>query len=532
MRDFSSQIHWLNARLHIVVAIIVALLVSVGFGISAGEGDFRFVYIALFGAAVATIMVMLGEKYWLLVPFSLTSQLPAIPMMGKVVDLPELIITACTLTFAVRFALRKQKFTLFHAAFTPILLYIAWVGMIFAGNPVGLEAMGADTGGARFYAKLLLAFASFLILVNQRITERDCRTIVILALVGSALSTGNSILTYLRPSAENQLAAAASLDPDAFYTWHQSIAIVPLMVVMILLSRFRSSELFSLHRLGLLALMVACCILILLSGKRAAVAAIPLSFVAAAFIRKEYGFVLFWLASAVVVLAAVVTLHGTLFTLPMATQRALSWLPGRWDPSLENMQGGKDEFREGLRELAIEKIKRDPWVGKGYAVDRVLAARLASLPGFGTEKLVLMMAAGSSWHNTWLGYAADFGIPLSVLQAVIYCYVVWIGWKLLKRLPLNSMHQTVVFYVVLHTIRDIGGSHYEGHSSVGPFLRWWMYGIVVSLALHTRQAPSDDASSPLERAEDPSPRAPGSREARRPPLAAAPAFRRTSHPRA
>ena len=98
------------------------------------------------------------------------------------------------------------------------------------------------------------------------------------------------------------MALATSLDPDAYYTWHQNLAVIPLMIIMLLLSRFRSSELFSMHRIGLMVLIVICSGLILLSGKRAALAAIPLVFVAAAFIRKEYGFVLLWLGSAVVVL--------------------------------------------------------------------------------------------------------------------------------------------------------------------------------------------------------------------------------------
>lgn len=69
MRDLSSRVHWLNARLHIVVALVVSLFAAVGFGVSAGEGDFRFVYVALMGAAVVAVMGMLGDKYWLLVPF-------------------------------------------------------------------------------------------------------------------------------------------------------------------------------------------------------------------------------------------------------------------------------------------------------------------------------------------------------------------------------------------------------------------------------------------------------------------------------
>lgn len=493
MRDLSSHVHWLNARLHIVIAIVVALVVAAGFGVSAGEGDFRFVYGALVGAGVVAIMGMLGEKYWLLVPFSLTCQLPAIPIMRKAVEVPELVIAACSVTFACRFALKRQHFTLFHSSFSPMLLYIGWATLVFIQNPVGLDMMGAETSGARFYIKLALTLASFIIVANQQITDRDCRTVIVLALTGSLLSTAYNISVQSHPAFAAIQQSQATADSPLLYTWHQNLAIVPIMAIMLLLARFRSKELFSLDRLGWMLVLLVCCGLVMLSGKRTAVAAIPLVLVAAAALRREYSFVFLWVGGAVVALALIVALHGTLFTLPLLAQRSLSWLPGRWDSTLSHMEGGKDEFRERLRELAMEKIRDDPWLGRGYAVDRRLLGLIAATPNQ-HEKFILQMAQGSSWHNTWLGYAADFGIPASVLQAVIYAFVICLGVKTCKRLPPNSMRFVIVFFVVLQTVRDVVMSHHEGHSSLGPYLRWWMYGIVVAIALRTRSEAIDDPS--------------------------------------
>jgi hypothetical protein len=515
MRDLSAHVHWLNARLHVIVATIVSLLVAVGFGVSAGEGDFRLVYVALLGTAVVAVMGMLGDKYWLLIPFSVTAQLPAIPVMRRTIELPEIIIALCTITFACRYALKRQRFTLFRAAYVPILLYSAWAGMIFFLNPVGLEAMGAETGGARFYAKLALALASFLILVNQQITERDCWIVVLLGLAGAILGSATNILTFFLST---PYALAADLDAFSYYSWQQNICIAPLMVVTLLLSRFKSSEIFSFHRVGLAVLFAVCCLLIVASGKRAAVAAVPVLMVAAAVIRKEYNFVFLWMGGAVLGFALLVAFHGTLFSLPLTAQRSLSWLPGRWDASLAHMEGGKDEFRKRLRELAVEKISADPWVGKGYAVDRRLSALIAATPNQ-SEKLILQMAQGSAWHNTWLGYAADFGIPAAALQAVIYGSIVWMGWRLTKRLPAGSMMLTIVLYVLLHTVRDIGGSHHDGHSSVGPFLRWWMYGLVIAISTQSIASRPKGGAANRDIEESPTRRSVGHRLRPRQPVA-------------
>jgi O-antigen ligase len=146
------------------------------------------------------------------------------------------------------------------------------------------------------------------------------------------------------------------------------------------------------------------------------------------------------------------------------------------------MEGGKDAFREKLRELAMEKIQADPWVGRGYAVDRRIMALIAATPNH-SEKYILQLAQGSAWHNTWLGYAADFGIPASALQAVIYGYIFWIGLRVVRQSPEGSMMKALVLYIVMFTIRDILASHTSGHSSLDAFGRWWMYGLMISIAL-------------------------------------------------
>jgi O-antigen ligase len=216
-----------------------------------------------------------------------------------------------------------------------------------------------------------------------------------------------------------------------------------------------------------------------------ALASIPLFLVTAAIIRKEYSFVFVWLAAAILGFSLIIALHGTLFTLPLTAQRALSWLPGRWDATLSSMEGGKDIFREKLRDIAMEKIEADPWVGRGYAVDRRIMSLIAATPNQ-SEKFILQLAQGSSWHNTWLGYAADFGIPASIFQAIIYGHILWVGIWAFRRVREDSMMQTIVLYIVLFTVRDVFSSHTGGHSSLGPFERWWMYGVLIGVALGVR----------------------------------------------
>ena len=110
------------------------------------------------------------------------------------------------------------------------------------------------------------------------------------------------------------------------------------------------------------------------------------------------------------------------------------------------------------------------------------------------EGQVLPFALGSAWHNTWLGYAADLGIPASVFAALIFLTFIKKGWRLTKQLPSGSLPATLAAYITLLAILRLANSHTSGHSANDQFERWWMYGLLVSLAV---QAAKDKASKTL-----------------------------------
>ena len=482
----------ITARFHLIVATIVSLIVAAIFGASAGEGDFLAIYVTLFGAFLVTIMLQLGPRYWLILPFSFVTQLPTIPIQDRLLELPEIVSVVCGAFFLVRYALKQQKFTFFRKEHTAVQLYAAWALFIFINNPVGLSEMGASLGGLRFYAKIGLALVAFVVMANQEIGEKECKWVIILILFGSFVSEAQDILFFFFPfhADPNQ-----KLDPDSYYSWHQALATVPMVVIAILFSHYRSSQIFSVRRVWALGLFLASVGMIVASGKRSAVAAIPFYAVAAAIVRKEFGFVVLWAMGAVLAATLVVVGHGDLFHLPLTAQRALSILPARWDPEIASMEGGRDEFRDMLRLLAKEKIQRDPWIGGGYKVDLQLLQRMATRGANGMEEQVTPCALSSAWHNTWLGYAADFGIPASILVGIIYLTVLHRSWRTFRESPPNSLAQTLSMYILLFTLRDLALSHAGGHSATDAFTRWWMYGLLVALTLSNRQRLAGQATA-------------------------------------
>ncbi len=490
----STQFSWVTRfleRPHLFVAPIALLMLAVFVALAVGHGDFSMVGIVVGGLMVVGLTLMLGRNYWLLIPLAFSSQLPAIPVQGRLVELAEATIAVCAVVFVIRFALRQQSFTLFRPSHAPVLMYTLWAMFIFWENPVWLSISAGELGGARFYAKILMALAAFLIMANQRIGPREAKWVIILVLVGTGVATARAIASYYLPALGGSaavtaagLGGAAGGDVlDSYYSWHQHLGTIPFTLIALMLSRYKAREIFSLQRMWLPVLFLTCMALILLSGKRASVASVPACAIIAAILRKEYGHLALWVGGAVTAGALLVAGQGTLYHLPLTAQRALSWLPGQWDPELQSMEGGEDIFRSTLRRLAWEKIQRDPWIGQGYRVDMALIQQSMDIGGGGTEGQVLPYALGSAWHNTWLGYAADLGIPASILAALIFVTFIRKGWRISTELPSGSTEATVAAYFTFLVILLFINSHTSGHSANDQFDRWWTYGILVSLAV-------------------------------------------------
>ena len=217
----------------------------------------------------------------------------------------------------------------------------------------------------------------------------------------------------------------------------------------------------------------------------------------AAFMRREWGFLMLWLAGAIMAGTVIVIGHGDLFHLPLTVQRAFSALPAQWDSELGDLAGGQDLFRAELRRQALKKIDKDPWIGQGYQVNLSLSQALTAqyaTRGGDTELQVTPFAMGSAWHNTWLGYAADFGIPASMIAALIFFSVIRASYRLSIRFPAKSMRQTLASYFFLTTCIALLRSYTSGHSALDAFGSWWSYGALVSLGI--AYAKSSGSKSP------------------------------------
>lgn len=472
-----------SRALTLAVVIGGGILAALLLGRAVGQQNYFQIVIVCGFVFGSLFFFTLGDRYWYLIPFALASGLPAIPLGGRTVELGELSIAACTAFFLTRIALKKDNLRLFRLTHVPILLFMGWVVLGFALNPTGLAFFGAESGGGRFYLKLILAFCAFIILASQTLTEKDAKWIIWLILAGALLKLAYGLASYFLLAGSSEALNPGAIESDEFYTWQQILAGPAITVAFLIFARYKPSEVMSLRRSWIFFGYALTGVLALASGKRMGLVAVGLAPFVSSIIYRQRGYI--WFGCIVLaIFGSIVSLgQNQMFSLPLTMQRTLSWLPADWSPELDSLQGGSDEFREALRRAATEKIMRHPIIGKGFTLDMgdASAAVTEAMHGGAIDVQVAIYALGFSWHNTWLGYAADFGIPLSLIQAILFLTVLVVAFRTASRLPHPSFLQTLIIYILIFACRDILASHTSGHTSTDAFNRWWMYGLVFSV---------------------------------------------------
>ncbi len=479
----------------------VGLLVALFLGMAVGEGR-RMHIAAVFAVMVgAPILLSLGKNYWYLIPASLLSGLPAIPFGGRNIDLAELCIALCFGIFITRVAFKLDRIVLWRPTHIPIYLFMFWVVFIFCLYPVGLAVFGASTMGARFYLQLVLAFMAFIIIASRDITEKDCKWIIFFVLGGSVINTTYTIVSFILFGPGDEILNPGA-DTDGAYTWHQSLSVPAMAVVFLLFSWKKPRDILGFRNPILLLVYLFAIALTLYSGKRMALIAVLVAPLVSAVVYRQYTYIFAGAFFAVIFSLAIIFGHGDFFRLPPQMQRTLSWLPAKWDSEFYNMAGGKDPFREALRRFAMENIDRYPIIGRGFAIEysEVIGQIGASRYLGGDDMQAAPYAIGRAWHNTWLGYAADFGIPFSVIQGILYLTVLIIAFKTSRAYPFGSLHSIVAIYILIFTVRDLLASHTSGHSALDAYARWWIYGLIFSLyaATKAKSLKKQETSNPRE----------------------------------
>jgi hypothetical protein len=460
--------------------LVGMLLLGLGFaayvGVAIGNQDTRLVMLIIGAMAGIAVLLRLGNYYWMLIPVAMMTDLPAIPIAGRLLSLAELSMGACIALFMLRLALRRERFRLTPLMFF-VLLAVGWVAFIFWLNPVGFAFLGASSVGARDYQKIFLGVCSFIVISNQKIGDREAKWLIIAWIVAPIIAAIYAAVGYLVFGIGTEMVA----DPgENEYTWHQAMGYPAYCIVIWLFSKYPPSQVFSPVTFGRMAIFFSCAAVALHSGKRAAFGTLLLTPFISAWLRKEWAHLVAYVVLAACGLGILVIGHGNFVELPFRVQRSLANLPGQWDPSIKEMTAeGADSFRTTMRELAWNRINARPLVGKGIGIGPEDLAGVSAANML--EDVELNLAAGSSWHSTWLGLWADFGLPSVLFHAVIVIMVLLIGVRNFQHTSRTSNVGIFSMILLLTVIFNLLRSYTSGSSNIAMSV-YWQFGLIAAIA--------------------------------------------------
>lgn len=461
---------------------------AVFFATQIAEGNHKTIFFLVATILGLAVLLLAKDHFWLAIPIGLSLNLPAIPIGFRTLEAPELAIILATLLFFIRIALQNQAVKLRPQWSWPIILYLFMVGLSFANRPVGLWVLGSETGGARFYIKIGMAFMAFLILASIEPKEREIKWILGATLIGQILTAfWNAVSTYYLP-AFAWLRTTATFGEEGFYTWHQNLSVAALPIYTLTLASLPYKKLFNLKNcFWSIPVLLLCVILVALSGKRAGLAMCLIFPVIIGIARKEYFHMSVMTAVGLVAVFVMVAGQGSAFTLPLTVQRTMVNLPGKWDERVIGQTKGDafssepDKFRKLMHEKAREIITENPWTGQGLGVDlKDMVALISGAQGI-DEKERQALAAGSSWHAKWLGMAADIGIPASIFYAIFNLMMLALYMILADQTRGMGWINAFVLVHLCYIVRWLLLSTTGGHTAISPFEEWWIYGLGLSL---------------------------------------------------
>lgn len=342
------------------------------------------VYAGIAGIVVigAVVLTQLGAKCWLLIPFfaAFAGSMSVLPgnfaPRDLAVGLVALILPP--LWVLQRFPIRVQIGSLEIVLLGLLLL----LGQAFLRNPAGLRIFGTEVVGGRPYFEVVVSAVAWVILSILVVDLKSIRTMVFAKFGGSMISAIYETAVGLFPALSIYAATVyrsettsvalkeyfSNPDPRQgmgrlFFIGKFSLPIMNLVLA------FKSPLQLGIPRnFGYLLLAAFAGVAILLSGFRGGVAANGMLVIAAAFVHRKPIQLFVMLLIGGPLLAVVLVLQGSVMELPLAAQRALSFLPADWDRRAVRDAEGSSEWRFEMWEDALtsDRYIRNKWLGDGF----------------------------------------------------------------------------------------------------------------------------------------------------------------------
>ena len=442
--------------------------------------------IAAFFVGLASVL-LLDARYWLLLPILSFANLaiPGLPFNGT-----ELGCLSVTVVHALRIVLRRDARSAGLRRVIVVLPLLLWIAVMFMLNPVGLAMFGSRMVGGRFYFDIAIGFSAFLSLASLRIGEEDARLLFYAVLLSLLVAVIRGVV-FPRADPDALVFSNTGLEQEvsARYAF-----ITCSIIFMLLFSKWSIRQvLASPIRIFVLFLLA---VLTVYSGKRQAFGTIVLVPVLRMLLKGRDVFLTCAMGLlAVIMLAFAVAGDGVLFALPQSAKRALAVVAPRYER--ETAGGIHDLFRREIRKEAYALIGESPMFGrKGFAMN-LENTRWMNFGGGYTSSYALHAYAGN-WHNMWLAYACDFGLPGLCFAVFLWFWLLRFVFRENRMISCGVYLPACFLFFSFELLVSLVFSWVAGHASHSTYETLIRYGLLLALANgYQASRPSWNSFSPL-----------------------------------
>ena len=461
-----QSIDSLQTKFHQFVfgGLLVALALYCVRGVSSGAtGTFRMVV----GLIVFVgIVLALDRRYWILffVFSNFNIKLPGLPFNGT-----ELAWVSIVPIHWMRIAFHREASAKLNREFFAALPFILWVLFTFCLNPVGMNILGSNSMGGRFYFQIFFSFLAFVAVSSLEFNEKDAKLVFWTLVICSALSAFRAVFRHEIATASNGYVESSS----AYF-------LIPFTQLYVLCcSRWSLSSVFKKpHRL----LVVFCtAMLSLVSGKRQMLGRVFLCPVFRCFVtKKDFLFVTFLGVLGALFVFAAVAGDGAFYTMPPGLRRSLAVLVPSYRRRSDD-GGVADLFRREIRREAYALIRDKPWMGrKGFAMDREETV-WQNFGGTQSSHVYEGHASAGNWHNLYLAYACDFGIPGFVFAMILLLCSVRYALAACRIVNTGGYCQVCCLFFAFEIIDIAVFGWVNGHSAISTYSIFGNFGPLIAL---------------------------------------------------
>jgi hypothetical protein len=448
-------------KIFLGVVMGAALLFAIVVGQNVAENNFSRLGMYVGVAVLAVGALGLKQNAWLLIPicsgFSGSfggGRLPA--------SIAEMSVAFCFGLFVLFKALKViPKFPRLNWCDKLLICNLLYLATVFARNPVGVDFMRSNLIGGKPYFAILLACCGFWVLQHVTIKPKLANLLPALMCLGSVVNALSGLVGYFAPSVGYRLSTLYSgfvpggeanpMEPvDTGRVERQGyLAGFGVEVGRAAVSYANIFKLIFFQNIILSACFYISLVAILLSGFRSNLVGWMFAAALASYIRGGVRQVFPLFAAAVAGIVMIVVVQTAGLQVPLAAQRALSFIPISWDSRASVDAKGSVDWRVDMWRLALttDRYIKNKVLGDGFGFDPSELRAQATLTSFRMDTSAGLqdyyMITGD-YHSGPVSAVRFVGyIGLALFTALLIANAKY-AWKII-----NSSKKTVFFPLAL-----------------------------------------------------------------------------------